>query len=112
MSIRSITPGKRSAIHSCPPWSKNFPVGAASWWAITTSVRSASRSPAKATTFCVGFGLSAARRAKRGPFEASSAISAAAARAARPAGIRRRRPASAAPPAAAPTALSFAINGA
>ncbi len=54
--------------------SKILPVGAASWWASSTSVRGAIASPQEPTTFqVVRVGL-AARRNSRGPLETSSAI--------------------------------------
>jgi hypothetical protein len=109
---RSRTEGKRRPNHSWALWSKKSPVGAASWCAITTSVRSAVGSPASATTFCVGFGRCTARRATRGPFETSSAIAAAAARAMAAAGIRARGLVSAATPDAPAAAQSAPISGA
>ena len=109
---RSRTAGKRRPNHAWALWSKNSPVGAASWCAITTSVRSAVRSPTSATTFCVGFGRCTARRATRGPFETSSAIAAAAARAMATAGIRARGLARAATPVAAAAAHRAPISGA
>ena len=46
-------PGNQSASLRCSVWSKARPPWAASWWAITTKVRSASGSPSSATTFQV-----------------------------------------------------------
>ena len=57
---------------------RSTPVGAASWWASTTSVRSASGSPVSATTFQVVRPRGELRRAKRLQFAQSSAIAAAA----------------------------------
>ena len=51
VSIRSRMPGKRSPSQTWKVSSKIAPVGAASWWASTTSVRSAPVSPQVPTTF-------------------------------------------------------------
>src|SRR3954447_1782780 len=53
-------------------------VRAASWWAITTSVRSALRSPVTATTFVVVRRRETSRRVMYGPSAISSAIPSAA----------------------------------
>ena len=82
------------------------PVGAASWWASTTSVRRASGSPALATTFQVRSWRWIRLRASRGPLEMSSAMAAPAAAATTAAGARRPRTASDAMPAAAPASDS------
>ena len=111
VSIRSSTPGKRSPNHTCALSSKIAPVGAASWWASTTSVRSACASPQCATTFQVLAGADLRRRYRRGPFEMSSAIAAVTAAAAAPPSRRVRRP-SAAIPATAPAAASEPITSA
>ena len=108
VSIRSITPGRCSPASLCRRSSKICPVRAASWWAITTRVRSASRSPASATTFQVGLRSIVALRQGRSPFEMSSAISAVEAAPAI-AARRRPRPLSATSPEAAAIAASLPI---
>src|SRR3954470_9008882 len=80
------------------------PVRAASWCAITTSVRSASRSPVTATTFVVVRRRETSRRVMYGPSVISSAIPSADSPASSAPSFRRRRSESA--PAATPSRFS------
>ncbi len=111
VSIRSITPGNQSTSLRCAVWSKAIPVRAASWWAISTRVRSAVGSPASATTFQVVLRAAIARRAGRRPLDTSSAIKPAISA---PPAIpsARRRPPIDARPESAPAAVIAAIRGA
>ncbi len=110
VSTRSSSPGKRSPNACWPVGSKTLPVGAASWWARTTSVRAPSGSPQEATTFWVVAGRMVRRRKSRGPLEMSSAMPA---EAATPSAVAARRaPASASAPATRPSAVICASAGA
>ena len=92
-----MRPGKRLPTNALGAGEKSTEVWAASWWATTTTVRGAWRSPASATTFQVGREGSSRRRNHWRPPVMSSAMAAQAKTPAARAGARR--PLRAAPPA-------------
>lgn len=107
VSERSSRPGAtRAIIGSTPGW-KSRPEWAASWWATITRVRSASRSPASATTFQVVREGSRRRQRKAPEPMSSQTAHAPAAPSAAPRARPARPPLSAAsPPASAAAAGS------